>query len=185
MNRQYIETLRRGLPERGIQLARGLTEREICAIEEDFGFAFPPDLRILLGELVPRGDDFPDWHAPHSQDLIEWLDMPADGVEFDVEENGFWLEEWGPRPEDPDDAVEDARRHVAAAPMLVPVYSNRFLPAQPCAEGNPILAVMQTEVSVGAPELGWFFHDEFGAPEPPWKRPAVRTVEFWSGLGAK
>jgi hypothetical protein len=82
VNRQYIETLRRGLPERGIQLARGLTEREIC-------------------------------------------------------------------------------------------------------EGNPILAVMQTEVSVGAPELGWFFHDEFGAPEPAWKRPAVRTMEFWSGLGAK
>lgn len=182
MNRQYIETLRRGLPERGIQLARGLTEREICAIEEDFGFAFPPDLRILLGELVPRGDDFPDWHAPHSQDLIEWLDMPADGVEFDVEENEFWLEEGGPRPEDPDDAVEDARRRVAVAPILIPVHANCFLPARPAQEGNPVFSLVQSDVSVYAPDVGWYFHEALGVEAPPRARRSPRHIEFWTDL---
>ena len=44
-----------------------------------------------------------------------WLDLPRRGVLFDVEHNGFWLDEWGPRPGSLEEALGVAHELVAAA----------------------------------------------------------------------
>ena len=183
MNADYLKKLRRSLEKKGIALRDGLGEKQLVALEHDFGFVFPPDLRAMLGAFVPAGDDFPDWHDPHAFELIEWLDMPFDGIAFDVEENGFWRKEWGVRPEDTDDAVEEARRQVALAPALIPVHAHRYLPARPAEAGNPVFSVVQTDVIVYAPTLEDFFAEEFGGP--PGRRGEPRRIDFWSDLAGE
>lgn len=181
MDTVYLDLLRRALNNRGIETASGLSEEELAAIEGDFGFRFPPDLRELLASFLPLGDDLPDWRA-RNQHLLEWLDFPAEGVAFDVEENGFWSDAWGERPEDLDDAVEEARRQVALAPILIPLYGHAFLPSRPETARNPVLSVVQTDVSLAGSDLGWFFYEELSAPRPDWSPAAPRRIEFWSDL---
>jgi len=181
MNIDYIDLLRRALTSRGFETAPGLTDAQLEEIEHDFGFRFPPDLRMLLESYVPVGENFPDWRT-RNQELIEWLDWPAEGIAFDVEENGFWLDAWGPRPDDMDDAVEEARRQVALAPILIPVYSHRYLPSRPCETGNPVFSVHQRDIILYGADLGWYFYEELSAPRPDWPVAAPRRIDFWSDL---
>lgn len=181
MDPVYLDLLRRSLTSRGVELAPGLSEEELGAIENDFGFRFPPDLRELLKSFLPLGEDWPDWRT-RNQHLLEWLDFPAEGVAFDVEENEFWSEGWGEQPEDVEDAIEEARRLVALAPMLIPVHGQAFLPSRPSVEGNPVLRVAQTEISVAGSDLGWFLYEELDAPRPDWSPGTPRRIEFWSDL---
>lgn len=181
MNIGYVDLLRRALNSRGIEIAPGLSDVQLREIEEDFGFRFPPDLRMLLESFLPVGENFPDWRT-RNQQLIERLDWPAEGIAFDVEEADFWLDAWGPRPEDVDDAIEEARRQVALAPILIPVYSHRFLPSKPEEAGNPIFSVYQTDIIIYGADLGWYFYEEFSAPRPDWSPGEPRRIDFWSDL---
>jgi hypothetical protein len=184
MTPEYLQLLRGSLAGRGIELAAGLREEQLAAIEEQFGFRFPADLRMLLAAFVPAGEGFPDWHRPETQPMLDWLAEPAEGLAFDVEENEIWPPAWGERPDDPDEAVEEAYRLVALAPILVPIYGDQYLPSRPSERGNPVFAVDQSEVELVSPDLGWFFHEQMGAPAPPWGRQRPRAIELWSELVA-
>ncbi len=81
-------------------LAPGLKQREIIRIEATYGFQFPPDLRQLLEAALPLSPQFPDWRAGDTANLRARLAWPLDGMCFDIEHNVFWLDEWGPRPDD-------------------------------------------------------------------------------------
>jgi hypothetical protein len=154
--------------------ADGLTEDELRAVEEAFGFAFPPDLRALLAEALPIGDGWPDWRQPHAHELIEWFDTPAAAIE-ELVDDGFWRESWGERPEDDDDAVEEARRLVSLAPILIPLFGNVFLPSRPVERGNPLFAFEEDGVIVAASDLDAFSRGERGGNQP-------RHIDFWSEL---
>ena len=58
--------------------------------------------------------------------LRDWLDLPRQGVLFDVEHNGFWLDEWGRRPKSLEQVLSAAndllQRSTAADPRLWPPY---------------------------------------------------------------
>lgn len=154
--------------------ADGLTEDELRDVEESFGFTFPPDLRELLMKAVPIGEGWPDWRRPHGHALLEWFDVPADAIELMVED-GFWLDVWGEVPEDEDDEVEEARRLVSLAPILIPVFDRVFLPSRPVDRGNPLFEVGDGGIAVAAKDLDAFLrrdHDPSGA----------REIEFWSAL---
>jgi hypothetical protein len=105
------------LRSRGVAFDAGLTDSEIAAAESRFAFRFPPDLRAFLQTALPCGSRLPDWRGGEEAELRDWLDLPCRGVVFDVEHNGFWLEEWGPRPETLAEAQRIAEQLVAAAPL--------------------------------------------------------------------
>ena len=137
-----VDTLR----DNGVAFDSGLTDAEVEAAETRYGFRFPPDLRAFLQAGLPRGDRFPDWRAGDEAGLRYWLDLPLRGVLFDIEQNGFWLEEWGPRPPSLSEAQRVAAELVVAAPRLIPVYSHRMMPAEPHLPGNPVFSVHQTDI---------------------------------------
>jgi len=182
MTPDYLQRIRNTLKEQGIEVAPGLTGEQLDAIEEQFGFRFPGDLRMLLAALVPVGEGWPGWHQPATQAMLDWLAEPAEGLAFDVEENGIWPAAWGTRPDDLDHAVEEAYRLVALAPILIPLHADRYLPSRPSDAGSPVFSVDQSEVALVSADLGWFFHDQFGVPAPPWERPRPRAIELWSEL---
>src|SRR5262249_51256843 len=144
-----------------IEFNAGLTNAEVAVAESRFGFQFPPDLRAFLQTALPKGRRFPDWRAGSEAELRDWLDLPRQGVVFDVECNGFWLDEWGPRPIPLAEAKSIAEQLVASAPRLIPVYMHRMIPAEPHLPGNPVFSVHQTDIIVYGTDLEDYLAHEF------------------------
>jgi hypothetical protein len=161
------------------QVRPGLTESELAGVEQEFGFSFADDHRAFLAAGLPYGRGWPDWRDGDRGQLREKLAMPVEGVLFDVAENGFWYEGWGPQPAGNADAVTVARRFLMTVPRLVPVHSHRYLPAGHGASGHPVLSVMQTDIIVYGADLNSYLRHEFGG-QP--RRTARPTVAFWRDL---
>lgn len=180
------------LREHGVLLANGLTDEEVARVERTFGFVFPPDLRALLQQALPISPDFPNWRDGSEASLRERLAWPAGSAGFDVEHNDFWIGEWGPRPENLDTAIGIAKREIAKAPTLIPIYSHRFIPEEPHLAGNPVFSVWQlTDTIYYGANLANYFENEFprhsrhGRPQfyvPAYER--IRKIRFWSPLVA-
>lgn len=170
------------LKDRGIPFDSGLSDSEADCIESEFGFRFPPDLRDFLRAGLPVGQGFPDWRRESREALREQLAIPVEGILFDVEHNGFWLDEWGPRPASLADAEAVVRQIVAAAPALVPVYIHRMMPDRPHVPGNPIFSVHQTDIIYYGTDLRDYLIHEFLANKDIgiWPIPdSIRQIEFW------
>jgi hypothetical protein len=170
------------LRDRGVPFEEGLSDTDADRVEAEFGFRFPPDLREFLGAGVPVGEGFPDWRRESRDSLNERLSVPVDGVLFDVEHNGFWLDEWGPQPVTLAEAQTLVRRLVASAPMLVPVYKHRMIPDRPHVSGNPVFSVHQTDIIYYGADLPDYLIHEFLVDKGIgiWPIPdATRRIEFW------
>jgi hypothetical protein len=171
------------IKSRGIAFDAGLTDSEVVAVESRFEFRFPPDLRAFLQTALPSGERFPDWRAGDEVHLRDWLDLPRQGVLFDVEHNGFWLDEWGVRPKTVAKAKLAVDRFVAVAPRLIPIYMHRMMPAEPHQPGNPVFSVHQTDIIVYGCDLRDYLNREFLMTEDEqeeWTVPTeVCPIEFW------
>jgi hypothetical protein len=168
-----------GSPVHRVEFDAGLADAEVAAAEARFGLRFPPDLREFLQTALPRGPQFPDWRSGDEAELRDWLDRPRQGVLFDVAHNGFWLDEWGPRPGPLAEALRVASGLVAAAPRLVPIYGHRMMPDEPPWAGNPVFSVHQTDIIPYGFDLADYLRHEFGLPgREPWPG-RVRPIRFW------
>jgi hypothetical protein len=162
-------------------IAPGLTGAELDAVEAEFGFAFADDHRAFLAAGLPAGRSWPDWRDGDRDALRERLSWPLEGVLFDVVQNGFWYDGWGPRPAADATAVDVARGRLVTAPRMVPVYSHRYLPAGRGRSGHPVLSIYQTDVICYGNDLADWVREEFGLGERS-TEPCRPTVEFWSRL---
>jgi len=160
----------------------GLTDHEFAVVEKEFGFSFADDHRAFLAAGLPVGRGWPDWRDGDRDQLREKLAMPVEGVLFDVAENGFWYEGWGPEPGEIDESMTIARRLLMTVPRLVPVYSHRYLPAGHGTSGHPVLSVMQTDIISYGADLLSFVRREFGGDA---SAGAARvTVAFWRDVAS-
>ena len=164
---------------RRVQFAAGLTAAETRLVEERFGFRFPPDLRDFLQTALPSGPRFPNWRQPDAAEIEKWLDLPRQGILFDVEHNGFWMDEWGTRPGALSDALHIASEQVRSAPRLIPVYAHRMMPDEPHSPGNPVFSVHQTDIIHYGFDLADYLRQEFGlSGRASWPE-QVRSIRFW------
>jgi hypothetical protein len=166
-------------PVHRVQFADGLTDSEVSAVESRFEFKFPPDLRAFLQTALPCGPGFPDWRCGEESVLRDRLDAPRQGVLFDVQHNGFWLEDWGPQPASLAQAALLVDQLVAAAPKLIPVFLHRMMPDEPCLAGNPVLSIHQTDIIHYGYDLANYLRREFHLPGlKPWPE-QIRAIRFW------
>ena len=169
--------------DHGVNFEDGLTNGEVKVIESRFGFQFPPDLRAFLECGLPVGDRFPDWRSGPEDELRSMLELPVDGILFDVEQNGFWLPEWGNRPKSFAEAESTVRQLIKAAPTLIPIWGHRMMPDRPHLAGNPVFSVHQTDIiHYGCDLRDYLLHEflcksELGL----WPVPldSFRQIEFW------
>lgn len=185
----YLKAVVGVLRRRGIRFATGLSQAELMELEDDYSLRFPPDFSAFLQHALPVGDCFPDWRE-RSPDfrgvsLEERLSWPLEGILFDVEHNNRWMPSWGTRPGELDKAIARVKDLVTEAPGLVPVYSHRYLPADPNQSDNPVLSVYQTDIIVYGENLFHYFEAEFGIRLPGRDSRgthAPREVPFWSEI---
>jgi hypothetical protein len=173
----------------GIAFEIGLTDTEVAATESRFAFQFPPDLRAFLQTALPQGRGFPNWRSAEEAALRDWLHRARDGIVFDIERNGFWLEEWGARPTTLAEAKCVAEQLVAAAPRLIPIYMHRMMPAKPCLPGNPVYSVHQTDIIIYGNDLRAYLIHEFLMTKDKQQAWTVATdtrrIAFWDGVLGK
>jgi hypothetical protein len=199
-NRLGAEAMRRLRLRSVCDIDTGLTDEEFARVEREFGFEFADDHRAFLaaglpvntgprrrepGVIYTHPRPWPDWRNGDPGTLRELLDRPVQGVLFDVEKSGFWYDGWGPRPGGSAAAMSTARRMLAGAPRMVPVYGHRFLPAGRGTGGHPVLSMWQTDIIYYGLDLADYIDREFGRIGPgevpgPWEPNA--TVEFWRDL---
>jgi hypothetical protein len=171
------------IAERGYMLAPGLTNAEIDRAQSIYGFEFPADLRSFLMRALPIGGRFPDWRSPSSSSIIGQMDWPFEGIAFDIEQNAFWWEPWGPRPPVLEDALAIARSAVARAPKLIPICGHRYLPSEPSLPGNPVFSAYQTDIIYYGLDLRKYFACEFGMMEHGAAvQGEARRIRFWTDL---
>jgi hypothetical protein len=161
------------------EIAPGLTEQELDAVETRFGFTFSADHRVFLAAGLPHGSSrWPDWRNGDPEDLAERLAWPAEGVLFDVEHNVFWHPAWPSRPTETSEALRVARAELERVPQLVPVYGHRYLPGTAGEYGHPVLSVHQTDIILYGNDLTDYIQHEFTGRSTGLL--AHATVDFWS-----
>lgn len=172
------------LRQHDVTLAHGLTDAEVSNVESTFAFRFPPDLRQLLQYALPISPNFPNWRDEPEASLRGRLDWPADGICIDIVNNDFWWEEWGPKPFDIPTALEVARKEIAQAPVLIPIFAHRYIADEPQLTGNPVFSVYQTDIIYYGSDLTNYFTNEFSPNEERHllKYEDVRKIRFWSQL---
>lgn len=160
-------------PPWSIDFHPGLGDDEVREAEAHFGFSFPPDLLALLQYAMPVGDvaassdskniggGFPNWRVLNSRELQSQVAWPTKSVIVDVRESGFWLEMWGARPPDVNEAAAIASLSLGAAPKLIPVYAHRYICEEPHARGNPIISVWGTDIVYYGSDLATYIANEF------------------------
>jgi len=182
MNPGYVELLVERLVLRDIQVTPGLSDEEVARVEHDFGFRLPVDLRELLQTLLPVGEDFPDWRSDSRLPIEKRLNWPVEGLLFDVERQQLWIPDWGDRPASPEAAVALARERLEDVPRLIPIYGNRYLPAEPSEPGNPVFSIQQSDIICYGADLASYLQAEFGVPDPNPIPRRPRIIRFWSQL---
>lgn len=163
-------------------LTPGLTSDEIELAERTHAIAFPPDLAEMLREVLPTGKGWPDWRHPDDEAIANAMSWPLEGILFDIENNQFWLEEWGPRPAAIEEAFDIARRRVAEGPRLIPVYMHRYIPMRPAERGNPVFSVHQTDIIVYGRNLADYLENEFARRGSELETASVKKIELWSAI---
>lgn len=171
----------RRLRDVGVRLDPGLSDAEVAGVERKCGFTFGPEHREFLQLKMPVGRGWPDWRNDPPEELRRRLNSPIDGVLFDVHSNGFWPASWGHRPEDFAARDNTARVHLGRAPLLVPLFSHRYLTADSSYSPSPVFSVHQADVIVyGVDLLDYVAHEFLVAPLNTTR--ASTHVPFWSDL---
>jgi hypothetical protein len=162
----------------------GLSSAEIAAIEDQLGFQLPEDFAFLLQNFQDPGQVLFPWSNFKKQkydDMIHWI---LKGIEFDIDENEFWMDRWGKRPMGLSSALDIARRDFATWPKLLPIYGHRFLAAEPCHRDNPVFSIMQTDIIYYGATLAHYLVNEFVDHDYTLHTYAqkIRKIAIWSEL---
>ncbi|KAL9660442.1 hypothetical protein QQ045_025257 [Rhodiola kirilowii] len=170
-----------------IPVQEGLSDDEFRQIEATLGFQFPPDLRSILREGIPVGAGFPNWRSASKQQLQVLIKLPLLGISKSVGDGIFWLNSWGVKPRYREQAVMVAEKMLRAAPPLIPIYKNFYIPSDPNLAGNPVFDVTGGEVRVAGFDIAGFFEQrvEFSdrrVMAPAWKATETRRIVTWTDM---
>jgi hypothetical protein len=173
------------LKRAGVEFLPGLTSPELQHIENEYEFRFPPDLRDFLMFALPISKGFINWRNRDKEEIQKRLSWPFEGICFDIEQNAFWLKEWGLKPDSLQEAFYRAHVAIEDAPKLIPIRGHRYIPDRPHERNNPIFSVYQTDIIYYGNTLPRYLENEFryyfGTPEYNLKG-EIKTIDFWSYL---
>ncbi len=126
----------------------------------DAGPPRPPTAGMPPTPMLRDEPAFFNW-LTNADILRRRLDALVEGLAFDVEENGLWRPHWGTRPATAEARAQRVHELVEGAPRLIPVFSHRYLLAEPCQAGNPVFSIVQSDIIIYGADLRSYFLAEF------------------------
>ncbi|MDQ0087634.1 hypothetical protein J2T12_001040 [Paenibacillus anaericanus] len=169
-----------------VRIEEPLTPEEISKIENKYKILFPPDLREFYLCGLPQGHNFINWRDTSKvniDSIKKRLEWPLEGIIFDVEHNSFWYSHWGERPSDLGEAIRICIDKYRDVPVLIPIYSHRYIPSRPCETNNPIFSVYQTDIIYYGENLEEYFKVEFNDKEhKDIDFDSIKHIDFWTDL---
>ncbi|CAI9110520.1 OLC1v1010566C1 [Oldenlandia corymbosa var. corymbosa] len=196
----YTKDLIQYLKSCNVPIEKGLTDDEVTSIESHLNCKFPPDFRSVLQEGLPVGPGFPNWRSTSIPELQNLVTTPVLGLCKELIRNRFWLDSWGIRPMDSEEAMKLGKGFLKKVPVLIPVYRNFYIPATPLLAGNPLFYVNGGDVRLWSFDIAGFFHQvELNSGEDVLKRPSLsklmsvpswaatepRRIEFWTDFAER
>jgi hypothetical protein len=191
---EYFDHVYQELIEHGVSFDPGLTSGETSEIEERNGVKFPPDLAAFLQHGVPRlwrydvwgyGEQvttsFPDWRG-NPNVISEGKARLLEGLLFDVDFNNRWIPQWGERPLAIEDSVVLVKELLDEAPIMLPIYSHRFIPSEPLLAGNPVFSIVEMDIIHYGTDLADYLAHEFGVTRPDWSTKQPRLIRYWQDI---
>jgi len=159
-----------------------LTAIEKNRIEELYGFKFPNSLKGFYREGMPssEGEEFPRWHD-FSEENVEKIkarmNAPLAWLKRDIE-NGFWIDKWGERPEDKEALAERIEEILALSPVLIPIYSHRYMPAISEIDAPVISTVGRDTICYGKNLEDYLRHEFLGESSSA----GAMEIPLWSDI---
>lgn len=158
MNTNYIYD---NLKKSGVEFSSGLSEKEIIQIEEFHLFKFPPDYKEFIMGKLPTNKGFYNWRDYKSKTIIDALEWPIIGILFDIDNNVFWADEWGEKPNTKEEREIKAKKEFSDFPKLIPINGHRYIPCFPSEINNPVYSVYQTDIIYYGTNLENYIANEF------------------------
>jgi hypothetical protein len=160
----------------------GMPDVQIDDIERALGFRLPSDFRYLLANMQDKGGVFFPWAQFDIRKYRERLDEILQGIEWSLERDFGWLDRWGEKPRIFSDALDFLREDFKSWPKLLPLHSHRFLVAEPCEPGNPVLSIKGTDIIYYGTDLAHYLLNEFvdHSYEDHVSSQTVRHIPIWS-----
>jgi len=172
----------------GALITPGLTESELQAVEDRYGFTFAREHRLMLSIALPLDamperprPVWPNWRQPDKY-LDQQVVWPVQGVLGAVARGCLWLDDWPAKPSSTKDAIELAELLLERAPRLVPVHGTVYLPDGNWAVRGPLVSVYESDIFVFDDELlDWL---ERGCRWGAWdvRHEPVMSLPFWSSI---
>ena len=173
------------LEMKGIEFEEGLTDKEIAYIEKIYSITFPKQLKDFIKIKLPVSNGFYNWRdftEANIEKIKSVINAPMEGLLFDIEYNGFWVENWGGEV---DNNIETRKsvflEKYYKAPKLIPIYGHRYMP-DINAKNIPILSVMQSDIIIYGENLEDYFKREFILSNKPQLDNYKYDIEFWSDI---
>lgn len=174
------------LKNKGILFDEGMSLPEITEIEKRFRITFPTELVQLYSIGLPVSDGFYDWRNSNEgnvRQIKEVINMPLQGLIFDLKSNNFWCDKFGEKPESIEDARNVLIEHYKRAPQMIPIYGHRYMPFFPNETNIPVFSIMQSDIIYYGMDLVSYLEIEFGFKQHGELIQAkIRYVDFWSDL---
>ena len=185
-----IEKIQQILENKEIELLNGLSDEEFKKIEKFYNIKFPKVLRILYKSFLPNFYNWRDFSENNVKKIKNYLNMPIEGILFDIENNGFWMDCFGEKTGNPEQDKAKAEEFFKNAkeeevPKLIPIYSHRYVPSFPDSIDVPIFSVMQTDIIYYGKNIENYFEHEFDNNYNPEQESAdlgIIEIPFWSKL---
>ena len=182
---KYIKIIKK-LKNKGVTFAEGMTQNEILECEDFYSIKFPMPVKEMYSIALPVSKGFYNW-KDYSEKSIERnkaaVSQPLEGILFDIENNDFWYDKWGKKP----DTISEAKRvcieEFQKVPKLFPVYGHRYMPLVEGKTNLPVYSVYQTDIIYYGEDLISYLKIEFGyKPHKSTKLSNILHVDFWDDI---
>lgn len=170
----------------GINFLPAVEDDVIEKIQSVYHFTFPQSMRDLLKLGLPyqEGTDlFPIWTDFSEENQLkirQRLQAPIEWLGADVK-NGYWNPSWGKRPSEEDVALV-FHQMIASAPILIPIYSHRYLPVVENMENPPVISAVGSDIIYYGSDLAEYLENEFIAKKITRKVKDKGRIPFWGDL---
>ncbi|MBP3388064.1 MAG: hypothetical protein J6L23_05950 [Clostridia bacterium] len=189
-----MKDLIRSLESVGVKFEKGLCERDFKRIKEIYGITFPEVWKRFYKAGLPvsiKKDEkklsspmpFPIWND-YSEENVERIKTkmkkPYEWLKSDVltsfdSNKPFWLKDWGTLPETKEEAAIRFDELIKTAPVLIPVYSHRYVPMLENIIDPPVISTVGIDTIMYGKNQFDYLQNEFIKPQ-------IDPIPFWNGI---